>query len=326
MTAGAAPERATVPARTIFFGSGTFALPILDALAALPRVSVVAVVTAPARPVGRSRTLTPTPVAERAAVLGLPVLTPARVRAPESVAELGALGPDLGVLADYGQIVPTALLDLPVHGILNVHPSLLPRHRGATPIPATIAAGDGEAGVTIFRMDAGVDTGPIVAATSWPLTGTETSPELEAEAAQRGAALLAATVAGWLDGTLPARAQVEHGATTTRPFRREDGRLDPTRPARELERRVRAHEPWPGSFVDTRMGRVAILEATVATSRHGDTAGTLVEHDGRLALATSDGRLVFEQARREGRRVADGAEFLRGQRDLVDTGILPGPA
>ncbi|HYL39861.1 MAG TPA: methionyl-tRNA formyltransferase [Candidatus Binatus sp.] len=322
MTAGPAPQRAADPARTIFFGSGSFAVPILEALAALPATRIVAVITAPDRPAGRSRVVTPTPVAARARSLGLPVLQPARVRSPEAVAEIAQLRPDLGVLADYGQIVPAALLALPPRGILNVHPSLLPRHRGATPIPETIVAGDADAGVTIFRMDEGIDTGPIVAAGRWGLHGTERAPELEAEAARRGAALLEETIAGWLGGTLRARPQRAEGATLTRPFRREAGRLDPARPARELERQVRAFLPWPGSFVDTPVGRVSVLAASVAAPRAGDQPGRLVEEDGRLALTTFDGRLVFEEARREGKRPVGGGEFLRGQRQLVDTGIL----
>jgi methionyl-tRNA formyltransferase len=322
MTAAPAPQRAAEPARTIFFGSGAFAVPILEALARLPATRIVAVVTTPDRPVGRTRALTATPVAERAAALGLPILRPGRVRAPEALAEIAALRPDLGVLADYGQIVPGALLALPAHGILNVHPSLLPRHRGATPIPAAIAEGDAEMGVTIFRMDEGIDTGPIVASRAWRLTGTERAPDLEAEAARQGALLLGETIEGWLAGSLPARPQPADGATTTRPFRREDGRLDPARPARELEPRVRAHVPWPGSFVDTQLGRVSVIGASVAAPRAGDDPGRLVEEEGRLALTTSDGRLVFEEAQREGKRAVFGPEFLRGQRQLVDTGIL----
>ncbi|HEX2626255.1 MAG TPA: methionyl-tRNA formyltransferase, partial [Candidatus Limnocylindrales bacterium] len=200
MTAGAAPGRAAGPARTIFFGSGSFAVPILDAVAAHPRLRVVAVVTAPDKPAGRSRALTATPVAIRARSLGIPVLQPPGVRSVEVLAELAAVEPELGVLADYGRIIPEALLDLPRHGILGVHPSLLPRHRGATPVQATILAGDPEAAVSVYRMDAGLDTGPLLATTSWPLAGTESAPELEADAARRGAALLAATIAGYLDG------------------------------------------------------------------------------------------------------------------------------
>ncbi len=317
MTAGLAPGRAADRARTIFFGSGAFAVPMLDVVAQHPRLELVAVVTAPDRPAGRSKTLTPTPVAVRARELGLTVVQPARVRAPEAVAELTALRPDLGILADYGQIVPRAVLDIPPHGILNVHPSLLPRHRGATPIPGAIMAGDTEGGVTIIRMDEGIDTGPIVASRAWPLTGAERAPELERAAAAQGATLLDEVVGAWLDWE-DARPQGE-GATLTRPFRREDARLDPRRSARELERQVRANAPWPGTFIDTDVGRVAVLEASIADAQVGDASGQLVEHDGHLALATSDGRLVFDQAQREGKRAVSGEEFLRGQQQLVGT-------
>ena len=321
MTAGPAPGRAADPARTVFFGSGSFAVPMLDVVANHPRLRLVAVVTAPDRPAGRSKALTATPVAVRARQLGVPILQPARVRSPESVAEIAGLQPVLGVLADYGQIVPRALLDLPPHGILNVHPSGLPRHRGATPIPATISANDDEGGVSIIRMDEGIDTGPIVAARAWPLDGRERAPALEARAAAEGAALLGETIASWLDGSLPARPQPGEGSSVTRPFRREDGRLDPSRPARELERQVRANEPWPGTFVDTGVGRVAVLSASVADARTGDTAGLLVDEGGRLALATSEGRLVFDEAKREGKRPTEGREFLRGQQRLVGTHV-----
>lgn len=321
MTAGPAPGRASDPARTVFFGSGGFAVPMLDVVAAHPRVRLLAVVTAPDRPAGRSRTPTPTPVAARARELGLRVLQPERVRSADSDAAISTLQPELGVLADYGQIVPRSLLELPPHGILNVHPSLLPRHRGATPIPATIAAGDNEAGVTIIRMDEGIDTGPIVAERRWRLEGRERAPELEARAAAEGAALLRETIHAWLEGRLVARPQPAEGASVTRPFRREDGRLDPSRPARELERQVRANQPWPGTFVDTGVGRVAVLAASVTPERPGDTAGLLVDDDGRLAMASSEGRLVFEEATREGRRPSAGREFLRGQRRLVGTHV-----
>ncbi|MEO5703940.1 MAG: methionyl-tRNA formyltransferase [Candidatus Limnocylindrales bacterium] len=315
MTAGPAPGRAADPARTIFFGSGSFAVQMLDVVARHPRLQLIAVVTAPDRPAGRSKALTPTPIAIRARELDVPIYQPVKVRAPESVAELAALLPDLGVLADYGQIVPRAVLDLPRHGILNVHPSLLPHHRGATPIPAAIAAGDEEGGVSIIRMDEGIDTGPIVASRSWALTGTERAPELEAKAALEGAVLLGDAVGAWLDWG-EARPQGE-GGTVTRPFRREDARLDPARPARELERQVRANAPWPGTFVDTDLGRVALLVASVTDSEPGDAPGLLVEDRGRLALATGEGRLVFDEAQRAGKRVLRGEEFLRGQQQLV---------
>ena len=149
--------------RTVFLGSGAFGIPALRRLAEHPEVELVGVVTAPPRLAGRRQVETPTEVEAAARTLGLsPILTPGRLRAPEAVASVLELGPGLAVLADYGQLVPPSLLDLP-HGALNLHPSLLPRHRGATPIPAAILAGDAETGVSLMRMDEGLDTGPIVA-------------------------------------------------------------------------------------------------------------------------------------------------------------------
>jgi len=329
MSSGSAPGRAADRARTIFFGSGAFAVPILDALAGDSRLELVAVVSAPDRPAGRSRELTPTPVAARAAALRIPLVQPIRVRAPEAIAELTALQPGLGVLADYGQIVPRGLLDLPPHGILNVHPSLLPRHRGATPIAATIAAGDDRAGVTIIRMDDGIDTGPIVARQSWPLTGNERAPDLEARAAREGASLLTRTIDPWLAGTTPAIPQTPGGATVTRPFRRDDGRLDPDRSAVDLEREVRALAPWPGSFLETPAGRLVVHDASLGDSEPGDERGTLVRHRDRLAVATSDGRLVLDRVQLAGRRAVGGNEFFHGQPRLVGarvSGSLAGAA
>jgi methionyl-tRNA formyltransferase len=324
MTAGPAPGRAADRVPTIFFGSGAFAIPILDALVADPRIELVSVVSAPDRPAGRDRTLTPTPVAARARALGLPLLQPAHVRAADAVAAITALAPELGVLADYGQIIPRALLDLPARGILNVHPSLLPRHRGATPIAATIAEGDERAGVTVIRMDDGIDTGPIVVRQSWPLSGTERAPELEERAAREGAALLARALESWLAGTAAAIPQTPTGATVTRPFRREDGRLDPSRAAADLERQVRAQVPWPGSFIETPAGRVAVLAASTAPAEPDDAPGRLVPHGDRLALTTSDGRLVLDELQLAGRRALAGDEFLRGQPRLAGASVAAG--
>ena len=245
MTSGSAPGRAADRARTIFFGSGAFAVPILDALAGDRRLELVAVVSAPDRPAGRSHEVTPTPVAARAATLRIPLVQPARVRAPEAIAELTALQPDLGVLADYGQIVPRPVLDLPPHGILNIHPSLLPRHRGATPIAATIASGDDRAGVTIIRMDDGIDTGPIVARQSWPLSGAERAPDLEAHAAREGAELLTRTIDPWLAGTAPAIPQ-------TPAARRSRGRSGATMGGWTL---IEPRSSWSGRCAHSRHGR-----------------------------------------------------------------------
>ena len=317
MTTGPAPGRAADRVRTVFFGSGSFAVPSLDALAGDPRVELVGIVTAPDRPAGRGRTMLPTPVTLRARTMWLPLLQPVRVGEPEVLDEIAALEPDLGVLADYGQIVPGRLLELPRLGILNLHPSLLPRHRGATPINAAIAAGDPHVGVTIIRMDEGLDTGPIVAATDWPATGRETAPQLEAFAAREAATLLGRTLEGWVSGAIRSEPQPAEGATLTKRLRRDDARLDPARPAVELERHVRAYLPWPGSMLETPAGRLVVHKASVEPAQPGDVPGSLVAQGDGIALTTGDGRLVLDEVQLAGRRPLGGAAFLRGQRQLL---------
>ena len=332
VAAGAAGAAATEgrsgsgPARTIFLGSGSFAVPILDALVASPETEVVAVVSAPDRPAGRGALVTPVPVAARARELGLPLIQPDRIREPGTVAALAAYQPTLGVLADYGQIVPAAILGLSPRGILNVHPSLLPRHRGATPIPAAILADDRETGVTLIRMDEGLDTGPIVAATRWALDGTETSPDLEARAAAAGAALVAATLGPWLRGEVAATPQPNEGATLTRPLRREDGRLDPARPAVELERRVRAFQPWPGTFVETDAGRIKVLRAATAPSAGGTPRlpATFGQGPG-LRLHTTDGDLLLLEVQPAGGRPMTGEELVLGRPSLPGSRVITAP-
>lgn len=303
--------------RTVFLGSGSFGVPALRRLARHPDVDLVGVVTAPPRPVGRRQVVAPTPIGSLAAELGLsPVLTPDRLRAPEAIASILALEPGLAVLADYGQIVPPALLDLPL-GALNLHPSALPRWRGATPVPATIAAGDSSTAVTLMRMDEGLDTGPVVDRVDVPLQGGERAPDLEARLAEVAAELLDRCLGPWVRGELAAVPQPSDGVTLTRPLRRHDGRLDPSRPAAELERLVRAYLPWPGTFLDVDDGRLVVSEASVAPSEPGDAAGAIVRHGGRPALATGDGRLVLEQVTPAGRRPMTGEAWLRGRRDPV---------
>jgi methionyl-tRNA formyltransferase len=308
-----------VPVRTVFLGSGEFAVPVLEALAAAPEVEVVGVVTTPPRPVGRDAVITPTPVERRAKRLGLPVFAPERLREPMGRVAVEVLEPDLLVLADYGQIVPQALLDLPRHGALNLHPSLLPRHRGAIPVPAAIMAGDEVTGVSLMRMDAGLDTGPVIARVEVPLTGDEDSPALEARLAHVAADLLRASLPDWLTGRLRAVPQPTAGATLTRPLRRDDGRLDPTLSASELERRVRALRPWPGTFLDRPDGRLIVHDARALdeTVPAGLAPGELVAvGTGKatgLGLVTGQGLLGLDVVQPAGKGRMTGTELVRGR-------------
>jgi methionyl-tRNA formyltransferase len=308
-------------ARTVFFGSGAFAVPVLEAVASAPELALVAVVTVPPRPAGRQADLTPTAVAVRAAALGIAVLQPERLRDAAFLEDLAGLGTEIGILADYGKLLPRAVLDLPRRGILNLHPSLLPRHRGATPIPAAIVAGDDVTGVSLFRMDAGMDTGPLVAVERTDLGPTEDAPAAEARLAAMAGGLLARSIGPYLRGELPARAQPEDGATVTRPFAREDGRLDPSRSATELERRVRALRPWPGTYLDLPKGRLVVLDATTAAGGPADVAGTIAGDDRGLALVTADGWLRLLEVRPAGGRAMNGAAYLRGRPAVIGSRV-----
>ncbi|MDQ3870177.1 MAG: methionyl-tRNA formyltransferase [Chloroflexota bacterium] len=318
--------------RTIFLGTGRFAVPVLEALTQESRVELVGVVTASPKPAGRGGILRPSPVGLVARTKWLAVLTPGRLRAPESVEEIRELRPELLVLADYGQIVPRELLELPRHGALNLHPSLLPRHRGASPIPAAILGGDHETGVTLIRMDAGVDTGPIVAQRTVPLRGDETAPELQERLASVAADLLRESLGPWLAGTIDARPQSEEGATLTRALRREDGRLDPSRSATELARQVRAYQPWPGSFLQTPTGRIVIwaaepieLASPVGAAFGPDAGeplrGTLLPDDAGIALAVADGALRLREVQPSGGRRMRADELRRGRPGLIGTRV-----
>jgi methionyl-tRNA formyltransferase len=308
-------------ARTIFLGSGTFAVPIVSALAEHPLIDLIAVVTAPTRRGSRGRPTDP-PVAEWAAERGLPMLRPARLRDPASIAEVGELRPDLLVLADYGQIVPAVLLELPRHGALNLHPSLLPRHRGAAPIPAAILQGDQETGVSLMLMDAELDTGPLIAQRRLALDGFEIAPGLESALAVMSAEVLDASLEPWLNGELEPEPQPAEGATVTRPLHREDGRLDPAVAGAQLERQVRAYQPWPGSFIETPEGRVVVWRSRVGDPR-GAVPGTLIEAEtGALGLAASDGLLELVEVQPAGGRRMTGTELLRGRPGLIGSTVL----
>jgi len=296
-------------------------------LADHPSTDLVAVITGRPRTGSRGKASEP-PVAEWAHEADVNLLRPTRLRSPESIAEAGDLSPELLVLADYGQIVPAALLDLPRHGALNLHPSLLPLYRGATPIPAAILAGDAESGVTLMKMDAGLDTGPIIAQWRIALSGHETAPELEETLSDLGARLLTATLDHWLAGEIRPEPQPEADASLTRPLRREDGRIDPHKPAVELERQVRAYQPWPGSFVETDGRRLVVWRAhTAAAPEPRPAPGDLVVSEGEPALATADGLLVLDEMQPSGGRRMSGSELLRGRPTLAGAKVsLPAEA
>ena len=306
-------------ARIVFMGTPDFALPTLMALADA-HFDLVGVVTQPDRPTGRGRRLAAPPVKQVSLEHDLPLFQPRSLRTPESVAQLAAWEPDAIVVAAFGQILSQQVLDLPSHGCLNVHASLLPRWRGAAPVPAAILTGDEVTGVTIMLMDAGLDTGPILAQREEPIQPDDTQAKLEGRLARLGAELLVETLPPYLAGDMLPRPQPEEGVTYARQLRKQDGQLDWSRPAIELERRVRAFNPWPGAFTTWRGQRLKVLQAIPLPGWRGDAPpGTFIalDDDGTIAVATGEGALHLQEVQLAGKQVMDIAAFLCGQRDCV---------
>jgi methionyl-tRNA formyltransferase len=257
-------------------------------------------------------------VRDAARVLGIEVLTPARIGAPEVVASLLELQPACLVVAAYGQILPVALIDPPPHGAVNVHASLLPRWRGASPIAHAILAGDAETGVSIMRMEAGLDTGPVYATATVPIDGEATTPALTATLAELGASKLVAVLAALEDGTARATPQPEEGVTYAPRLGRADGRVDwAARRAVDVDRMVRALQPWPGVLAP--LGGVDVQIQRGAPVDLSDMAapGTVAGSEGEsLVIATREGGYRVDLITPPGKRAMTPAAFLRGRRSV----------
>jgi len=307
--------------RLAFLGTPDFAARILAALRASPH-EVAAVYCQPPRPAGRGHRLAPSAVQRAAEAAGLPLAMPERLGPAEAEA-FAALGLDAAVVAAYGLILPRAMLAAPRLGCLNVHASLLPRWRGAAPIERALLAGDAETGVTIMRMDEGLDTGPIILAAPIPIGPRTTAAQLYDAIAERGVALLLAALDGLAAGRLTPRPQPETGATYAKKLRREEGRLDWRWPAAALERAVRALNPSPGVWFEAGGERIKVLAAETAPGRAGAAPGTVL--DDALAIACGEGALHPLLLQRAGRAPAELAAFLRGFPIPRGT-VLPCPA
>ena len=294
-------------------GSPDFSLPTLQALA--EKYNVVGVVTQPDRASGRGRELKPPPVRLLAQELNLPIIQPEKLRQPDAMEQLRAWSPDLIVVAAFGQILKKDVLYLPRFGSINVHASLLPRWRGAAPINAAILHGDAETGVTIMKMDVGLDTGPILSQRSIPLARDDTAGSVFEKLSQLGADLLIETLPDYLSGKIEPVPQPEEGMTYAPMMKKEQGQLDFTRPAEELERRVRAFNPWPSAFMDFDGTPLKVHRAHVGQGTAG--AGQRLIDEGQPAVGTEDGLLILDEVQPAGRKSMSGKSFLAGARHWV---------
>ena len=300
-------EPPAAPLDLVFMGSADFAVPSLRALLAAGH-RIKAVYAQPPKPAGRGHHERPCPVHAAARNLGLPVKTPKTLKDDAACADFAALNPDAAVVAAYGLILPAAILQIPRLGCLNVHASLLPRWRGAAPIQRAILAGDRETGVTIMQMDEGLDTGAMLLAERAAIGPATTAGALHDDLAVLGARLIVAALAGVAAGTLAARPQPADGVTYAAKLFRDEGKLDWIKPAEELERAVRAFDPWPGTWFVHGGERIKILAAH-ATAGKGEPGEVL---DARALIACGRGALRLLKLQRPGRAAMDADAFLRG--------------
>ncbi|HEY5558863.1 MAG TPA: methionyl-tRNA formyltransferase [Steroidobacteraceae bacterium] len=297
-----------------FAGTPDFALPALDAIAASHhRLTVI--YTQPDRPAGRGQRLAASPVKERGLALGVPVRQPQSLRDAAAPAVLAAFAPDVMVVVAYGLLLPPAILELPRHGCLNIHASLLPRWRGAAPVARAIMAGDPVTGVCIMRMEAGLDTGPVMLRQEVPIGARETAGELQARLAEEGARLIVPALDALAEGTAVFESQDPSHATYAHKLEKSEARLSWREPARVLERRIRALNPWPVAETTLDSAQLRIFEADVVAAQSDSVPGTIL-HAGAdgIVVMTAEQALAIRRLQLPGRRAVPAADFANARR------------
>jgi len=311
--------------RIIFLGTPEFSVPSLEALIH-GDYQVVAVYTQPDRRAGRGQQVTSSPVKRLALSQGLDVVQIDKFKVAGTVEKLAALAPDLIVVAAFGLLLPPEVLNIPKLGCLNVHPSLLPRHRGASPIATAILQGDEITGVTIMLLDAGMDTGPILNQREVPITAEDTTGSLGIKLAQIGAQLLTETLPLWIEGRIKPRPQDENGASYSKMIKKEDGEIDWRLSAKELWQRVRAFDPWPGCYARWRDKRLKLVKVLPLQGEKSDEPGKVIAlappAPVTVGVETGDGVLGLVRLQLEGKRELSADEFVRGQRDFIGSHLL----
>ncbi len=300
--------------RLIFMGTPRFAVPSLERLQ--EEYGVVAVVTRPDRAAGRGRRVSFSPVKEVALSWGIPVMQPRSLKTEEVVASLLELEPAVIVVAAYGQILPPEVLAIPPFGCLNVHASLLPKHRGASPVAGALLAGEEETGITIMLMDEGMDTGPILAQARQPIAPQDNRDSLTEKLAYLGADLLLETLPLWLKGEIEPQPQEEDKATYAKMLKKEDGLIDWNMSSVEIWWQVRAYNPWPSAYTDFEGKTLKILRARPTKGERGEPGMVVATKEG-AAVGTGEGLLALEEVQLAGKKAMGIAEFLRGQRKFL---------
>jgi methionyl-tRNA formyltransferase len=310
--------------RVVFMGTPDFSVLPLEYLI-LNKYQVAVVYTQPDKPMGRGQALAASPVKRAALARELSVVQPESLKGETAAEQLRSFQPDVIVLAAYGQILPRTILDIPRHGCINIHPSLLPRFRGASPVAAAILAGDEFTGVSIMQMDAGLDTGPVLARAQVPVASWDTTGSLTGKLSLVGAQMLLEVLPRWVKGELAAQPQDEAAAVYSAPISKGEGEIDWHLPAVDIWRRVRAFQPWPGCFTRWQGRQLKIIEAVPLPGQAGIGVGQVIARKGAetaFAVGTGDGVLGVIRVQMEGKKAMSAAEFLCGQRQFIGA-ILP---
>ena len=310
-----------MPIRLLYISTPQFGVPSLQFLARDDRFEVVGVVTRPDMPAGRGLRVAPPPVKQAARALGIGVLQPPNLRTPGAQAAIRALEPDVIAVAAYGQWIPSEVFDLPPKRSLNLHPSLLPRHRGAAPIPSTILAGDPEVGLSVLFVEEEMDAGDLLGQLRMPIGDHETAGSLMATLADAAAPFFADTLAAWVAGKIVPQAQDHNQATWIDRMEKVAGHMDWSLPAGQLARCCRAFSPWPGTYTFFEGKRLLVHRANALPSCHAGISaaepGTVVQQASEIAVTTGDGLLRLDRVQLEGRRSLDIHGFVRGQRAFI---------
>jgi methionyl-tRNA formyltransferase len=308
--------------KTIFIGTPEFAERIFRKIypALRDKFEIIAVITAEDKPVGRKQILTPSPVKKWAVENNLPILQPDKIRKPEWIEKIKELKPDLIILTAYGQIIPKEILDLPKYKALNIHPSLLPCWRGASPIQAVILNGDKETGVTIILMDEEMDHGPILENTKIQIPNSQTYKELSDKLADLAAELLIKTLPDWIEGKIKAQPQDHSKATFCKLIKKEDGKIDWHKSAEEIERQIRAFSDWPESYTSFNGKQLKIIDTDAINKKTDKKIGEVFLVDNKnLAVQTGQDILIIELIQLEGKKPMSARDFLNGHPEIIGT-------
>jgi len=309
--------------RTIFIGTPDFAVPCLKKLVSQKDIELVLVITQEDKPVGRKKTITAPPVKKIAQELNLPILQPKKLKDDEVLQKIKETNPELIIVAAYGKIIPKSILDLPKYGTLNIHASLLPKYRGASPIQNVIVNGEKETGITIMLLDKEMDHGDVLTQEKITITDNETAGSLFEKLAPLGAELLTKTLPDWILGKIKLQSQNHDEATFTKILTREDGKIDWNQDAKIIEQKVRGFSPWPGTWTNlnhkNQTLRLSIHEAKVISDNSGKKPGTVFSTPDGFAVVCKKDALEITVLQREGKQKMTAKEFIAGHQDIIDS-------